>query len=517
MTREPVGFQSEDQSLRGSGIRAWRIAAKRLDDQLAEWLAAYPAVSIAQARFAGETQQTEEVVEYLSRRYHDLVVRKRRDSAGGTGSFLYLDTLVADALVPWLDPPSFAVGGLILQQAEAWADIFTGLLHGQVAWCPEDHGPALLVDISRPPHRAIARPETEQAIRGPQEAFTELAYLQVAQVRTRLPSPELVVERYQIGRRAPTAVHLLFLADLARPDLVDRVREEVTMLPIDAVTNATRLGSALNSSPRSIFPTVRYSERTDFVTLELEQGKVAIMVAGDPFVITLPATLMDFYRTSADYTAPWYDVSFLRMVRLAAWVFGIYLPAVYIALTEVNPDLISPKLFDLVAGSHTGLPFTPLVEVVVMILVIEILREAALRLPKAVASTIGTVGAIVVGTAVVKAGFVSPQIIVVMTFTALSLFSAPTYEMMATWRLVSWLMLMAGFLFGIYGLVLATLWISGELATLTSFGVPYLTPWAPWRPKDFANSLWRVPWVFLTRRSTGSRAAELRWGQPPYD
>jgi len=517
MTREPVGFQSKDQSLRGSGIRTWRILVRRLDEQLAEWLAAFPAVSIAQARFAGEMQQTEDVVECLSRRYHDLVVRKRRDSTGGSGSLLYLDTMVADDLVPFLDLPAFAVGALTLKTAESWADILTAILHGQVAWCPEDHGPGLLVDISHPPHRAIDRPETEQAIRGPQEAFTELAYLQVAQVRNRLPSPDLVVERHQIGRRAPTTVHLLFLEDLARPDLVDRVREEVTTLTLDALTNATRLGSALTASAWSIFPTVRYSERVDFVTLQLEQGKVALMVAGDPFVITLPTSLMDFYRTSGDYTTPWYDASFLRMVRLAAWAFGIYLPAVYIALTEVNPDLISPKLFDLVAGSHTGLPFTPLVEVVVMILVIEILREAAVRLPKVVASTIGTVGAIVVGTAVVKAGFVSPQIIVVMTFTALSLFSAPTYELMATWRLVSWLMLMAGFLFGIYGLVLATLWISGELVTLTSFGVPYLTPWAPWRPKDLANSLWRVPWVFLTRRSTGSRAAELRWGQPPHE
>jgi spore germination protein KA len=236
-------------------------------------------------------------------------------------------------------------------------------------------------------------------------------------------------------------------------------------------------------------------------------------VHGDPFVITAPTTLADFYRTSGDYTSTWYDVSFLRLIRLVGWAFGVYLPAIYISLTEVNPDLVSPKLFDLIAGSHTGLPFTPLVEVVVMILVIEVLREAALRLPKVLASTIGTVGAIVVGTSVVKAGFVSPQIIVVMTFTALSLFSAPAYELMATWRLMSWLMLMAGFVLGIYGIVLATFWMSAELVTMTSFGTPYLAPFAPWRPKDWANALWRVPWSRLQRRLTESRSANLRWSR----
>ncbi len=498
-----------------SDVRGWRVASRELVEGLEEWLAAYPAPTIAQARFMGSAQQTEAVLACLRQRYHDLQSRQRRDTNGAVGSLLYLDTLVSDDLLPWLQPAEFAVGGLALSRAETWADILAGCLRGKVAWCPEDEAPALLIDIGRPPHRAITRPLTEQTIRGPQEAFTELGYLQVAQIRHRLPSPDLVVERHQIGTRAATTTHLLYLADVARPDLVDQIRDKVQSLSLDTISNATRLGSALNPSPRSIFPVVRYSERVDWVTLELEQGKVAIAVAGDPFVITVPTSLADFYRTSADYATPWYDASFLRMIRLAAWLFGVYLPAVYIALTEVNPDLISPKLFDLVAGSHTGLPFTPLVEVVVMILVIEILREAALRLPKVLASTIGTVGAIVVGTAVVKAGFVSPQIIVVMTLTALSLFSAPTYELMATWRLVSWTMLICGFLFGVYGLVLATVWISGELVTLRSFGVPYLAPWMPVRPKDWANTLIRAPWTFLTRRTTTSRAAELRWGRSP--
>ncbi len=177
----------------------------------------------------------------------------------------------------------------------------------------------------------------------------------------------------------------------------------------------------------------------------------------------------------------------------------------------VFPESLLTK-YILTAGSHTGLPFTPIVEVLVMILIIEILREAALRLPKALGTTIGTVGAIVVGTAVVKAGFVSPQIIVVMTLTALSFFTAPSYDLTGTWRLVSWVILVSAF---IYGIVLATLGLTIKLVTETSFGVPYLTPLAPFRPADWVDTLWRAPWSAYTDRATTARTQRPPWNPPP--
>jgi spore germination protein KA len=369
----------------------------------------------------------------------------------------------------------------------------------------------MLIDFSKPPHRDIGSPVTEQTIRGPQEAFVELEAIKIAQIRERLATSDLTVESLYIGQRFPVHCDLIYCQNLASPRVVGRVRERLRSLSLDSATNATRIGSLIRDNPWALFPTVRYSERADWVSLQLQSGKVAVSIEGDPFIITLPATLSDFYRTSEDYNAAWYDASFIRLIRLLAWAFGVMLPGWYIALTEVNPDLISPTLFNIIAGSHTGLPFTPFVEVVVMILVIEVLREAAVRLPKVLATTLGTVGAIVVGTAVVKAGFVSPQIIVLMTFTALSLFSVPTYELLATWRFMSWAVLVGAFVLGIYGIMLVTLAMSVELVSLTSFGTPYLTPLSPWRPKDWQNFTWRVPWRTLRRRLTESRAHDLRW------
>lgn len=339
--------------------------------------------------------------------------------------------------------------------------------------------------------------------------------MQLSQVRHRLPSPQLIFDQVTLGSRYPVAVAIAYLGDVVNPALRQAVYDRLMRIRAETVLNGAMIASYLRDRPGSLIPTVRNTERVDLIVWQLLNGKVAILVDGDPFVLSVPATLCDFYRTSDDYATPWYNASVTRGIRWLAWAFGVYLPAIYIALTEVNPDLVPPPLVILTAGSHTGLPFTPIVEVLVMILLIEILREAALRLPKMLSTTIGTIGAIVVGTAVVKAGFVSPQIIVVMTLTALSFFSAPSYELTGTWRLIGWIMLVAAFVYGIYGIILATLGLTIKLVTETSFGVPSLTPLAPFRAPDWIDMLWRRPWTQITRRHTVARPTDAAWAQSP--
>jgi spore germination protein KA len=475
------------------------------------WLAAL-SDAVAKAAWArGDLTVLRQQGHTLQQHAPDLVVQ-----AVGPHLLWYLDGLIASDRLATLLATSHPVqtlteAGLAQQQARSWTHTLQAVWRGHVAVVTAGVPGATLFDFAQPPHRGIGQPGTEQTIRGPQAAFVEPNAIKVAQIRQAFPNPRLRVESLTVGVRTPIPCTLWYDADLANPAVVQTLRDRLGQISVDQPLNATRVGSLIRDQPWALFPTVRYSERVDWVALQLAAGKVAVAIPGDPFVITVPATLMDFYHTAEDYSAVWYDASFVRLIRLVAWAFGVMLPGWYIALTEVNPDLISPTLFDIVSGSHTGLPFTPFVEVVVMILVVEILREAAVRLPKVLATTIGTVGAIVVGTAVVKAGFVSPQIIVLMTFTALSLFSVPTYELLASWRLVSWAILLAAFVLGIYGIVCVTLALTLELVGLRSFGVPYLVPFSPWRPKDWPNTVARIPWTFLGRRPTSSRAQDLRW------
>lgn len=493
----------------------WDRQADHVLDVLSHWIPTVQELVGQAAIDRGDVAVLKGLMAQVQKRAPDLVVQ---ETPGSHGSCLviYLDCLVdterlTTVLTTGQLPGVLQGSGVATRQVETWEELIRGYLTGEVVVVEHGAPGVVLVDLKKPPHRAVGSPKTEETIRGPQEAFVETPSVQLAQLRQRLPTPQLAIEQITIGDRMPTTCYMVYVDGLASPTVLDTVKQRLRAIQIDAPTNATRIGSLIRDHNWSFLPTIRYTERVDFAALQLQSGKVALLVAGDPFVITVPTTLADFYRTSYDYTSPWYDASFVRIIRLVAWAFGIFLPGLYIALTEVNPDLISPSLLDIVAGSHTGLPFTPFVEVMVMVLVIEILREAALRLPSVLASTIGTVGAIVVGTSVVKAGFVSAQIIVVMTMTALSLFSGPAYELIASWRMMNWLMLISAFVLGIYGMLLSALWLSIEMVSLTSFGTPYFAPFSPWRPKDWVNFLWRTPWIYLRRRLTESRSQDLRW------
>lgn len=493
----------------------WEPRAQKTLDYLDHWIPHVQQVVVAEALSRGDIPTLHHFFSDQQKTAPDLITQVIPAEPAPI-LLVYLDGLVDTGRLTLLLTQSVPLtplmwSGLDTHEALQWSDIVQGYLSGHVVVFQQDQPGALIIDLEKPPHRSIEVPRTEQSIRGPQEAFVETSTIKLAQIRQRLPTPQLTIEAITVGQRMPVTCHIVYVKGLASTAVVDTLKSRLKRVAIDTATNATRIGSLIRDRSWALFPTVRYSERVDYVSFNLQQGKVALLVPGDPFVITVPVTLTEFYRTSADYSTVWYDASFIRFIRWLAWAFGVFLPALYIALTEVNPDLISPSLFDIVAGSHTGLPFTPFVEVLVMILVIEILREAALRLPTMLASTLGTVGAIVVGTSVVKAGFVSAQIIVLMTFTALSLFSVPTYELLASWRVIGWLMLVASFILGVYGIFLTALWVTIELVSLTSFGTPYMAPISPFRPKDWTDYLWRIPWHHLNRRLTEGRAQDLRW------
>ncbi len=398
-----------------------------------------------------------------------------------------------------------------LGKATEWPDILQKLSTGHTLLFAPGLSFVWVVDTVKYPQRSIERPQTELAVRGAEEAFNEVLMTQKTQIRHRLHTPDLLFIDQTIGRVQQATLSVAYLEGVANPAVVSTVMERVEALDVDGVMTITQIAGLIRDHPRSIFPTVRQTERVDIAVWRLLQGAVLVMMDGDPFVLIAPAPLIDFYRTAMDYSSSWVDTSFVRIIRFMGWLFGIYLPAVFVALAEVNPSILPTSLFVIFQGSNIGLPFPPVVQVVLMILVIETLREAALRLPKALSTTIGTVGAIVVGTAVVKAGLVDTQIIVIMTLTALSLFATPVYELTGTWRVVGFLMLGAALYLGILGIALMTVAFVAVLVDMKSFGTPYFEPWAPFRPDDWGDAVLRLPWVDITGRWTAPRSPRPTW------
>lgn len=369
-----------------------------------------------------------------------------------------------------------------------------------------------MLDSVKFPSRNIGRSESEPSIKGPQEAFTEVLLTQMNQLRRRLPAPSLQFEPFTIGTESHTTVLVCYVRNVANPAIVDAIKKRMGAISRASVQTSNEVGEYLADRRITIFPQLRMSDRVDLVARNLSQGKVAILTANDPTALVLPNTLMDFYQTTQDYAFPFWDATLVRIVRLAGLLVGLYLMPLYIALSSVNPDLFSLKLLLTVTGARQGMPFPPVIEVMIMWFIIEILREAANRLPQQMATTIGTVGAVVVGTAIVKAGLIDAIMIIIVTITALGLYTVPAIELASTWRWLFWFYIGASWLFGIYGIVLFSVVLITHLNSLENFGVPYFAPLAPIRLRDLKDSWIRLPFPDLLLRPRTLRTLDPRQG-----
>lgn len=393
---------------------------------------------------------------------------------------------------------SVAVGHATTERK--WSALLKKAVAGNALVFLEDCPDVLVLDTVQYPARAIDRPETEQSIRGSQEALNEVLLTQMNQMRRLLQTERLVFEPSVLGRMTGTRIALAYLDGVTNPALVESLRRRLKGLAAEEVLTQARVSSALRDHPWSPFPLTRASERVDFVAREVMVGRVALLMENVPFAQIVPATFVDFFRTSMDYGFSFWEASLSRLIRVLGFFLGVYAPAFYVALTTVEPDLLPSKLLLSVAGSREGVPFPPVVEVILMFAVIELLREAAIRLPKSMNQTLGTVGAIVIGTSIVSAGVVSDQMIVLITLTAVGVFTAPAWELTTAVRWLVWPMVLAAYVLGVYGMALMTLLLIQHLAGLSSFGVPYLAPYGPWRPVDMGDAMTRAPLRDLTRR-----------------
>ena len=404
-----LDMRREDLSLVASSCRT-------LDEKLDVWLRELAgADGLPSATYVPDLQVARKRIEMGMGTSPDVVTRFVAVSTETEPILVaYVESLVdtqvvdQDILAPLLtttvppeewDRQGIAAGDL--KRRTKWSEILEDLAGGSTLLFAPGLPWVWSVDTVKYPQRSIDRPQTELTVRGPDEAFTEVLYTQMAQIRRRFRTPLLRFHPVTLGTQQGTLVLVCYLEGVTNRSLVDTVLQRIQALHMDVYPNATAIAGMIRDHPRSIFPTIRATERVDLAAWRLAEGKVLILVDGDPSVLVAPSPLADFYRTSMDYAGAWFDSSFVRFIRFGGWLIGVYLPALYIAFTEVNSNILPPGLLVVAEGSRAGLPVSPVSEVLLMIFTIEILREAALRLPKVLGATIGTVGAIVVGTPVV--------------------------------------------------------------------------------------------------------------------
>jgi len=368
----------------------------------------------------------------------------------------------------------------------------------------------LAVETNGWPQRAIEDPQLEASLKGAHQGFVETGIQNIALIRRYLPNRELKIKEYLIGERGACKVSVLFFADVANPEIIQELEDRIKILNIDAILNTGELEELIEDNPYSPFPQFITTERPDSAASHILQGKLVVVVDRSPSVLVGPASFASFFQNVDDYSTRWLVATFIRLLRFLAFLVATFLPAIYIAVIAFNYEVIPLDLIISVGESRERVPFPPLVEAMIMELTLEMLREAGVRLPAPIGQTVGIVGGIVIGQAVVQAGIVSNIMVIVVAFTAISSFIIPNYDMAAAVRLVRFLMMGLASMFGIVGIVIGFMTLIGHLISLESLGVPYGSPLAPVRFKDWKDFIIRIPLWKMTNRPLSARATQAR-------
>ncbi|UJF35036.1 spore germination protein [Paenibacillus hexagrammi] len=475
-----------------------------------------------QQPLASQLQENLEIIQTLLHRPSDLIIRQFSFAAEElTCCLVCIDGLVDSAFIneqilkPMLRYGDQAVGSVeqsfyILEQfvltafdmekAETMDNSIQAILSGDTLVLVDGLAQALVISSKGWRTRAIEEPQTEAIIRGPRTGFTEDIRTNTALLRRRIKEPNLVLQSYQLGARARRDVVVAYNAAIAHPELVKEVDRRLRTVDIDDIEGSGYLEQWIADSFLSPFPVILNTERPDKVSGAIMQGRIAIMVDGDPFALIVPITFSSSLQSPEDYYQHWLITTLTRMLRMIAAFIATFLPALYIALLEYHHGMIPSKLAFSIAGAREGVPFPAVMEAFMMEITLELLREAGLRLPKPIGQTIGIVGGLVIGEAAVAAGMVSPVMVIVVAVTAISSFALPSYAFAISLRVIRFGIMLSAAFFGLYGIILAYIMINVHIVNLKSFGVPYSTPFAPLFFKDWKDLIVRSPLIFMKDR-----------------
>ena len=354
--------------------------------------------------------------------------------------------------------------------------------------------------------RSISPTENETTVLGPQDAFVESLETNLSLLKRRIRSIHLKTNIVTLGTETNDSVAIVYLDNIANKENVDRVKYRINNIEYQGFPGMAMLKQMLEDKPFSPFPQFGISSRPDNAIAAVLDGRILVMMNGDPGVAILPSTFWELFSTPEDFYNRWTTASLLRTLRLFGFFVSILFTATYVAVLTYQPDMIPPQMLSILAQSRARFPFPPMIEALLIELVIEILREAGARMPTKIGQTIGIVGGIVIGQAAVEAGLASNILIVIVASSALLSFITPNYLMSNAIRFIRYFYIIAAGILGMFGQALLLAWMFGHLLNMTSLGTPYLTPVIPRKWTDLLNSIFRAPVNFMVTRTGMSRA-----------
>lgn len=367
----------------------------------------------------------------------------------------------------------FAVSSI--EDANVANDAVVGILDGKV--CVVLGEKAILIPVFGAQKRGIEEPPTSRVVKGPREGFVEDIGTNVGLVRKRLKTPNLQMEDIFVGKQTHSRVSLFYLKDIARPDIIEAVKQKLESINIDAIIDSYYIESFLEDNKVKFFRRVGNTEKPDIFCAKILEGRVGLIVDGSPVALTVPFVFFEDLQSSQDYYTIPAMASFARVMRLFELIYAVLAPAIYVALQSYNYRILPINFLITLLSSIESLSIPPLIEILIVLFLFEVITEASLQMPNSMGMALSIIGALALGNTAVDAGIISPPSIVVVATSSVALYSIP--DEIAQTRLLRILFTIAGGVIGLYGIICSFMILIAYIVSIKSFGVPYLSPYAP--------------------------------------
>ena len=402
-----------------------------------------------------------------------------------------------------------ALGITDVKELKDISEVIMGIMIGDGVVLIDGYDKAIKIKSKGYPMMGIGESNMEKVMRGSREGFADALKANTALVRKRIRSDKLKVKEKIIGDISNTTVAIVYAEGIARESVINDINERLNNLKVEGLTDTGIIEQLTEESEMSPFPQYQTTERPDKAAMEILNGRVALFVDNTPVALLLPTSYGSFFQTADDYYNRFQIVSFARMIRYVAAIIAMTFPAFYLAAITYHPEILPTSLVMTLQWARVNVPFPAFVEVVIMELAFELLREAGVRIPGPMGSTIGIVGGLIIGQAAVTAGVVSPIIVIVVAVTALASFAIPNDELASAFRILKYFSIVLAAFYGFFGIIVAALFVVGHLCRLKSFGFPYMMPYVASdvnKNRDLKDSIVRYPMRKKTWKSIYARS-----------
>ncbi len=436
--------------------------------------------------------------------------------AGGNGAealLCYLDSLVSTSqaselvLRPFTDPERFGGihgasdaarlilrGGISCVIANLRADaesIAQDLLDGHCSIIFKAEAIAVTFEVRAQERRNVEAPKEEKVVKGAKDAFVETLRINIALVRRKMRHESIVIEKVTTNSACPTGVAMVYKRGFTSTGIVDEVRRRLERIDADAIISAAVIDQALCDRPGSIFPQLINTERADKFALNILEGRVGVLVDGLPMGWLAPGTFGQFFRVPEDEAQHTVVASILTLLRYGALILSLLLPAFYVAVAMYHQEMLPVKLMQAIITAKQSVPFPTAMETIAMLLAVELLQEAGLRLPNPVGETVSIIGALLVGQAAIDAKLVSPVVVIVVSLATIAGYTAPSQDMGSALRVCRMLLVLSAVAAGIVGVAAGLTMIIYYLCTIECLGVAYTTPFSTGNAKRVIKGFMR--------------------------